>query len=87
MELNEDMRFHIVNEQGEEVECIVLFTFEMNDRMYMVYTDQTRTELGELNISACIVEEERLLPVESAEEWAVIQEELNKLIDQVKGED
>lgn len=84
MEMNEDMRFTIVNEKGEEVECVVLFTFEMNDLQYMVYTDQTRTEQGELNISACIVEEDRLLPVETAEEWAVIEQELNKLIDQVK---
>ena len=85
--MNEDMRFVIVNDKGEEIECVGLFSFEMNGQEYLVYTDQTRTPSGELNITAGIMHDGQLLPVESPEEWAVIEEELNKLIAQMKEED
>jgi uncharacterized protein YrzB (UPF0473 family) len=85
---NEDMRFTMLNEQGEETECEILFTFEMNGLEYVVYTDHTRTEAGELNVFAGIIgDDDRLLPVETEEEWAVIQEQMEQLIAQIKDEE
>lgn len=84
----DDMRFTVWNENGEETTCVILFTFEMNGLEYMVYTDETRTELGEINVFAGIMGDDgRLLPVESEEEWAVIQEQMDMLIRQAQSEE
>ena len=40
--------FTIVNDEGKEIECEVLFTFESDEtkKNYMVYTDNTLDEEG-----------------------------------------
>ena len=42
----ERMTFKITNDEGQEVECEVLFTFESDEtgKNYMVYTDNTVDE-------------------------------------------
>ena len=86
--LDEDkMVFTVQNDKGEEVECEVLFTFENEEtgKEYVVYTDGSLDEEENTKVFASILKEidgeMRLLPIETEEEWAVVEsilEELNK---------
>ena len=40
---NEEMTFKVLNDEGKEMECEVLFTFESDEtgRNYIVYTDKS----------------------------------------------
>ena len=81
------MTFKVKNEFGKEIECEVLFTFENDDstKNYIVYTDNTKDAHGNTRVYASIytpnVDESKLLPIETAKEWAIIEiilEELQK---------
>ena len=52
----ERMTFNITNDEGQEVECEVLFTFESDEtgKNYMVYTDNTVDEEGNTKVYASI---------------------------------
>ena len=85
--LDEDnTTFTVSNDKGEQVECEVLFTFEHEGtgKEYIVYTDNTCDSDGNTKVYASIlgdVDNMRLLPIETEEEWAVVEsilEELNK---------
>ena len=45
---DETMTFKVINDEGKEVECEVLFTFESDEtkKNYIVYTDNTTDEEG-----------------------------------------
>ena len=83
--------FKVVGEDGKEVECEVLFTFDSEEtkKSYMVYTDNTTDENGNVRVYASVynpnAESTELLPIESEREWKIIetilesiQEENNK---------
>ena len=81
------MTFKVKNQFGQEIECEVLFTFESDDstKNYIVYTDNTKDAQGNTRVYASIytpnVDESKLLPIETAKEWAIIEiilEELQK---------
>ncbi len=44
----EQMKFKVIDDQGKEIECEVLFTFESDEtgKNYIVYTDNTTDEEG-----------------------------------------
>ena len=46
--LEESMTFKVKNEEGVEIECEVLFTFESDEtgKNYIVYTDNTVDDEG-----------------------------------------
>ena len=75
----EKMIFKVMNEEGKEVECEVLFTFESEEtkKNYIVYTDNTTDEEGNIKVYASIFnpEEENptLFPIESDKEWKIIE--------------
>lgn len=77
--------FTIVNDNGEEVKCEVLFTYEdeKTKKNYMAYTDNTVDEQGNTKVYASIFnpEEENpvLLPIETEEEWKLIEGILSSL--------
>ena len=50
--MDEKMTFKAVNNEGKEVECEVLFTFESDEtkKNYIVYTDNTMDD-EDLNVS------------------------------------
>ena len=85
-EEDEMMTFTVTNDQGEEVECEVLVTFEREGKDYIVYTDNTLDEEGNTNVFASIMvtegEQCKLLPIETAEEWAIIEQLLEELQNQ-----
>ena len=82
---DEKMTFKVMNEEGKEVECEVLFTFESEEtkKNYIVYTDNTTDEEGNTKVYASIFnpEEENpvLLPIETDEEWKLIEGILSSL--------
>lgn len=71
--------FTIVNDQGEEVECEILFTFDSDEtkKNYIVYTDNTEDEDGSTRVYASIYdptgENPSLIPIETEKEWQVIE--------------
>ena len=81
----ERMTFNITNDEGQEVECEVLFTFESDEtgKNYMVYTDNTVDEEGNTKVYASIYnpdeEDQTLQPIETDKEWTIIETILNEL--------
>lgn len=90
--MEEKMTFKIFNEQGEEVECEVLFTFESDEtkRNYMVYTDNTIDEEGNTKVYAAIydptLDKQTLKPIETEKEWKIIETILEQLQETVQNE-
>ena len=86
------MTFNITNDEGQEVECEVLFTFESDEtgKNYMVYTDNTVDEEGNTKVYASIYnpdeEDQTLQPIETDKEWTIIETILNELQEETKKE-
>lgn len=84
-EQKQDNIFTIVNDNGEEIKCEILFTYEdeKTKKNYMAYTDNTLDEEGNTKVYASIFnpEEENpvLLPIETDEEWKLIEGILSSL--------
>lgn len=87
---NEKMSFNVITEDGKEVECEVLFTFESDEtkKNYIVYTDNTTDEGGNTKVYASIYDPNddniKLSPIETEKEWKVIETILNELQAEVK---
>ena len=81
----EVMTFKVVNDEGKEVECEVLFTFESEEtkKNYIVYTDNTTDDEGNTKVYASIYNpneaETKLLPIETDKEWKIIETILEEI--------
>ena len=81
----ETMTFKVINDEGIEIECEVLFTFESDEtkKNYIVYTDNTVDEEGNTKVYASIYnpdqDETKLLPIETDKEWKIIETILEEL--------
>lgn len=90
--MEERMTFKVTNNEGKEVEYEVLFTFDSDEtnKSYMVYTDDSKDENGNIRVfaSSYIPGEEttELLPIETDKEWKIIDTILKELQEEVKGE-
>lgn len=90
--MEEKMTFKVKNEEGKEVEYEVLFTFSSDEtnKSYMVYTDDTKDESGNIRVYASAytpgVETTELAPIETEKEWKIIETILNELQEQAKGD-
>lgn len=76
--MNQDIAgFSVYNEDGETIECEVLFTFESEDsqKNYIVYTDNTLDEDGFTRVYASVFNPEdenmELMPI-TEEEWELV---------------
>ena len=82
---NEEMTFKVLNDEGKEIECEVLFTFESEEtgKNYIVYTDNSIDEDGNTKVFASIYnpdeDETKLLPIETEKEWRIIETILEEL--------
>ncbi len=91
-EITQDNTFTIVNDEGKEIKCEVLFTYEdeKTKKNYIAYTDNTLDEEGNIKVYASIFnpEEENpvLLPIETDEEWKLIEGILTSLSNPEDGE-
>lgn len=88
--MEEKMTFKVVNDEGKEVECEVLFTFESDEtkKNYIVYTDNTLDEEGNTKVYASIYnpdeDETKLLPIETEKEWKIIETILDELQNEIQ---
>lgn len=88
----EKMTFKVTDDQGKEIECEVLFTFESDEtkKNYIVYTDNTTDEEGNTKVFASIYNPEEetttLQPIESDKEWKIIETILEELQTEVKNQ-
>ncbi|PPA71497.1 DUF1292 domain-containing protein [Jeotgalibacillus proteolyticus] len=84
----------VVDEQGNEVLCEVLFTFDSDEfkKSYVLYFPVGEAEEEEIEIHASSFEqneeneEGELKPIETEEEWDMIEEMLNTFLDEEEEE-
>ena len=87
---NTKMTFKIIGDEGQEIDCEVLFTFESDEtgKNYIVYTDNTLDEQGNTKVYASIYtpneENTNLMPIETDKEWKIIETILDELQQQAK---
>ncbi len=85
------MTFKVVNDEGKEVECEVLFTFESDEtkKNYIVYTDNTLDDEGNTKVYASIYnpnqDDTKLMPIETEKEWKIIETILDELQNEIQG--
>lgn len=83
-------KFVVINDEGKEVECEVLFTFESEEtnKSYIVYTDNTKDEIGNIKVYASIFDPSsdttKLDPISTDKEWNIIENILETLQEEVK---
>lgn len=86
----EQNSFKVINDQGQEIVCDVLFTFdsEETNKSYIVYTDNSTDEEGNVQVFASIYdpkqENPKLDPIETDQEWKIIETILNTLQEEIK---
>ena len=82
--------FTLIDENGNEVEYDVLFTFESEEtnKNYIVYTDQTKDDAGNIQVYASIYDpndpNSKLEPITTDKEWKVIETLLSTLQEEIK---
>ena len=88
--MNKENTFKVIDKEGKEIEFEVLFTFESNEtnKNYMVYTDNSKDEKGNIRVFASVFnpsdEQLELLPVETEREWKIIETILDSVQEQNK---
>lgn len=82
--------FSMIDENGKEIVYDVLFTFESDEthKNYIVYTDNTRDETGNIQVYASIYDPEnpdsKLEAITTDKEWKVIETILETLQEEVR---
>ena len=82
--------FTVINDEGKEVECEVLFTFDSEEtkKSYMVYTDNTTDSDGNVKVYASVYDPNgdntELLPIETEREWKIIETILESIQEESK---
>jgi uncharacterized protein YrzB (UPF0473 family) len=88
----ERMTFKVTNDEGKEIECEALFTFDSDEtkKSYIVYTDNSTDEGGNIKVyaSTYVPNEDtlNLSPIESDKEWKIIETILNEIQEKFKEE-
>ena len=83
-------QFKLKDEYGKETVYDVLFTFESEEthKNYIVYTDNTKDQQGNVEVYASIYDpndpHSRLEAIETEKEWKVIETILETLQEQVR---
>ena len=81
--------FTMIDENGNEIEYDVLFTFESDEtnKNYIVYTDNSKDEAGNIEVYASIYDPEdpkgKLEAITTDKEWKVIETILDTLQEEV----
>ena len=83
--MEKNNKFNVIDKDGNEIECEVLFTFESEEtkKNYIVYTDNTTDDDGNTKVYASIYnpndEKSILYPIESEKEWKIVETILSEL--------
>ena len=77
----ENKKLIVIDDSGQEIEMEIMFTFSENGKNYVVYFNpQDDDEDTELYVS-CYDDEGNLYPVETEEEWDMIDEVVGAFIE------
>lgn len=82
--------FKMVTEDGQEVTCNVLFTFDSEEtkKSYIAYTDNTYEADGSIKAYAAVYHPEDLNkgfePIETEKEWKVVETILQTIQEEVR---
>lgn len=82
--------FTMIDQDGNEVVYDVLFTFESDEtnKNYIVYTDQSKDESGNIQVYASIYDPEnpsaKFEAIKTEKEWKVIETILETLQEEIK---
>lgn len=82
--------FTVIDEKGQKIMCEVLFTFESDEtkKNYIVYTDNSLDENGNVKVYASIYTQDQepadLIPIETEREWKIIETILESIQEQSK---
>lgn len=88
--MKEKNTFTVMDENGKEVTCEVLFTFDSEEtkKNYIVYTDNTTDEEGNVRVYASVFdpasETTELKPIETEREWKIIETILESIQEESK---
>lgn len=88
--MNKENTFKVIDKDGKEINFEILFTFESNEtnKNYMVYTDNTKDENGNVRVYASVFVPDKepleLLPVETEREWKIIETILESIEEENK---
>lgn len=78
--------FIVISDDGKEIECEVLFAFEDNNRHFIAYTNNDLDAEGNTKVFASIFDptedEPTLEPIESEDDWKLVEGILNELTKQ-----
>ena len=80
----------MITEDGQEVTCNVLFTFDSEEtkKSYIAYTDNTYEEDGSIKAYAAVYHPEDLNkgfePIETEKEWKVVETILQTIQEEVR---
>ena len=87
---NNNNTFKVINDEGQEILCDILFTFDSEEtkKSYIVYTDNSKDNEGNIQVFASIYDPNqdnpRLEPIETEQEWKIIETILSTLQDEIK---
>lgn len=82
-------KFTITNEEGKELECEVLFTFDSDEfkKSYIVFTDNTLDDNGKIKVYANTYDPSgkdiNLGQIETDKEWEVVEGLLSSLQEKI----
>lgn len=82
--------FTVLGEDGKEITCHVLFTFESEEtnKNYIVYTDNSVDAKGNTQVFASIFDpndpDTKLEPIETEKEWKIIETILSTLQEEIQ---
>ena len=88
--MNKENTFKVIDKEGKAIEFEVLFTFESDEtkKNYMVYTDNSKDDEGNIRVYASVFVPEaeplELLPVETEREWKIIETILQSIEEENK---
>lgn len=86
----EKNKFTVIDKDGKEVTCEVLFTFESDEtkKHYIVYTDNSTDSDGNVRVYASIFDPNKeateLEPIETEREWKIVETILDSIQEETK---
>ena len=90
--MNNENTFTIIDNNGKERTCEVLFTFESEEtkKNYIVYTDNTKDSEGNVRVYASIYkvkdDKTELEAIETEREWKIVETILESIQEESKNE-
>ncbi len=83
----DESKLVVIDEEGHEIEMEIMFTFrdDRRNKSYVVYFDPNNEE--ETTLFASIYDEEgHLIPIESEEEWTMVEEVIESFMNEDQDE-